>query len=133
MSLSAICFSSNSLEPSSCAHAGSQDILHPPPLTKFPSAHACLPAATRSLFDRFEYIIGTHLFFSPTVASVRGSAGAAAAGDRGQLDSGEALPASAEAASGEQSGVHGEAGTSYSFYGKASKKLVFRPVVLNPK
>ena len=82
--------------------------------------------------DRFEYVIGTHLFFRPTAASGVGSGGASVEG------SSEALPAGVDARDMEPSGeaeTEGNLGglSQYGFYGKASKKLVFRPVVLKPK
>ena len=69
------------------------------------SEHSIWPAlaALVSLSCRFEYVIGTHLFFSPNASPV-GTAG---------------------------SGARGVAG--YSYHGKASKKIVFRPVVLTAK
>merc|ERR1712205_232096 len=56
-----------------------------------------LRIGTKMYEGRFEYVIGTHLFFSPNASPV-GTAG---------------------------SGARGVAG--YSYHGKASKKIVFRP------
>ena len=93
---------------------------------------------------RFEYIIGTHLFFRPNTGNTHaeGYAGAARVPSGGMLPGGGGFLAENEEGGG--GGIHGDGGGirsgvggsyshCYNYFGKATKKIVFRPVVLNPK
>ena len=93
------------------------------------------PVSSSCSRARFEYILGTHLYFSANTAAASAGGGAGGAGGAPQTS------AQGAALDNMLGGVRGGAGAAgganvgggYAYYGKASKKLVFRPVVLNLK
>ena len=99
-----------------------------------PALSPCRPVSSSCPHARFEYILGTHLYFSANTAAASAGGGAGGAGGAPQTSAQGAAPDVLGSARG-GAGVAGGAivGGGYAYYGKASKKLVFRPVVLNPK
>ena len=90
-----------------------------------------LPAIATNETGRFEYVLGTHLFFSPGATPTLGGIGGAAEGGAAP-GGGDGGPDAGANQMGDAAGGGNGVGR-YTYFGKASKRIVFRPVLLNPK